>query len=348
MFKSRTLLSATGVTRRTLLKSVAATAISAPFVGRAMAQSGDDIIWYGTSSARSMEAWATQFGDSTGNGIETFRTGGVKMAQKFEAEIKANQVRCSVLDLSAPGIFMDWVDRGLIAEYHSPEADAYPDDICVPGFWTPIKALMPVITYNRDKIADDEAPQTWEEVLDPKWKGKMVMADAAYSGAALHWFAALRQKYGKEFMVALSKQDVLLRQGSGATSETIVTGERPLSPMNLHYRAFAAIGKGANLRVVMPEDGVPLSYVVIGLPKDAPNPELGKKFIDFALSKASQNFWQDKFNTPSLRSDLEPLTSIHGRRPLSEVTRIASTPADMRTFHEMQGELLEEWNTLFK
>ncbi len=340
----------TSVSRRRFLQGsslvLGAAVCGTPFIKRAHA--ADSFVWYGTSSARSNEAWAKQFKEKAGIEVETFRTGAVKMAQKFEAEVKASQVRCSVLDLAAPGIFMDWVDRGLIAKYDSPEAAAFPDDIRAAGYWAPTKALLPVITYNRDHISDDEAPKKWEDVLDPKWKGKMVMADAAYSGSALHWFAALMAEFGEDFMRSLSKQDVLLRQGSGATSETIVTGERPLSPMNLHYRAFAAIGKGANLQVVMPEEGVPLSYVVMGLPKDAPNPEAGKKFIDFALSRDAQTFWQATYHTPSLRSDVEPLSRTNGRRPLTEVKRMRSSPADMREFHDKQGEILDLWNELFK
>src|SRR3546814_99754 len=278
--------------------------LGAPYVSRARA--ADGIVWYSTSSARAVEDWANLFTEKTGVPVETFRSGGVKMAQKYEAEVMADQVRCSVMDSSVPGIMMDWAERGLLEEYESPEAAAYPEDVRGPGVWTPIKALLMVIAYNRDHIPDEEAPQTWEDVLDPKWKDKMVMADAAYSGAALHWFGALRKTFGKGYMEALSKQNVLLRQGSGATADTLVSGERPLSPMMLHYRTFASIDKGANLQVVFPDQGIPISSVVIGLPKDAPNPELGRKFIDFALSKEAQDYWQREHHTPSLRKDAEP------------------------------------------
>src|SRR3546814_10847999 len=90
--------------------------------------------------------------------------------------------------------------------------------------------------------------------------------------------------------------------------------------MMLHYRTFASIDKGANLQVVFPDQGIPISSVVIGLLKDAPNPELGRKFIDFALSKEAQDYWQREHHTPSLRKDAEPLSREHGRRPLSDVT----------------------------
>jgi iron(III) transport system substrate-binding protein len=323
-----------------------AVALGAPFVSRARADNG--IIWYSGSSARSVEGWAKKFQAKTGVPIETFRTGGIKLAQKFEEEVKAHQVRCSVMDSSVPGIMMDWVDRGLIAKYESPEAKHYPADTQDPGYWAPIKALVLVMCYNANIIKANDAPKTWTDVLDPKWKGRMTMPDASYSGAALHWFAAMRKHYGKSYMDKLSKQDVLIHQGTGATVNTIMSGERPLAPMVLHYRVFADIKKGANLEIVMPVEGVPLTFMVIGIPKSAPNPAGGKKFIDFALSKDAQTYWQETYNTPSLRDDVEPLTRAHGRRPLAEVKRIASSPGDMREYHKEQAMLLDEWNRLFK
>jgi iron(III) transport system substrate-binding protein len=339
------------LTRRSFLQTsvlaAGTAALAGPFASGVHAQE-EGLVWYSGSSARSVEAWSEMFAKETGIPTEFFRSGGVKLAQKFEAEVQADQVRCSVIDSSLPGIMMDWVDRGLIAEYESPQAKYYPADVKDPGYWAPIKALVLCIAYNSDIISPDEAPKTWEDVLDPKWKGAMTMPDAFYSGSALHWYGAMRKAYGKSFMENLSKQDVLLRQGSGATAETLTTGERPLAPMMLLYRVFAGIDKGAPLEVVIPEAGAPVSYMVIGLPKDAPNPDAGKQFIDFALSEPAQTFWQKEFHTPSLREDVEPLGRDHGRRPLSEITRINSSPEDMREFHSEQQMLLDEWNSLFK
>src|SRR3546814_10818572 len=70
--------------------------VGAPYVSRARA--ADGIVWYSTSSARSVEDWANLFTEKTGVPVETFRSGGVKMAQKYEAEVMADQVRCSVMD----------------------------------------------------------------------------------------------------------------------------------------------------------------------------------------------------------------------------------------------------------
>lgn len=338
------------LSRRNFLRTTGivagAATLGAPFVHTARA--ADKFIWYSGSSARSVAAWAETFQKQSGIPTEHFRSGGVKLAQKFEAEVKANQVRCSALDSSLPGIMMNWVDRGLIQKYDSPQAKNFPADVRDPGYWAPIKALVLTMTYNADLIKPEDAPKKWEDLLDPKWKGKMVMPDAFYSGAALHWYGAMRKAYGKSFMEKLSKQDVLIRRGSGATAKAVTSGERPLSAMLLMYRVFADIKKGANLRVSIPEVGTPVSYMVIGVPKAAPNPDAGKKFIDFALSKPAQTFWQNKYFTPSLREDAEPLTRERGRRPLSEIKRIYSSPDDMRGFFKDQKMLMDEWNRLFK
>ena len=117
------------LTRRSFLQTSAlaagTAAVAGPFASGVHAQE-EGLVWYSGSSARSVSAWAEMFQKESGIPTETFRSGGVKLAQKFEAEVKAHQVRCSVIDSSLPGIMMDWVERGLIEEYESPQAKDFP------------------------------------------------------------------------------------------------------------------------------------------------------------------------------------------------------------------------------
>ncbi|MYZ47599.1 ABC transporter substrate-binding protein [Propylenella binzhouense] len=338
------------ISRRTFVQGIgtaaAATALGGSFAGDARA--AGPLMWYSASSVESVDGWAKMYKEKTGNTVEYFRTGGVKLAQRFAQEAQAGQAQCGPIDVSIPGLMSQWARQGLLMEYDSPEAAHYPDDIRMKGFWTPIKALVCCMAYNADVIKPEEAPKHWEDLLDPKWKGKLVTADAFSSGATLHWFGALRSAYGKEFMEKLAAQDVLVKQGSGETTDTVVSGERPVAAMILQYYVFGEIDKGANLNVVFPEEGLPISYEVIGISKDAPDPEGSKKFVDFALSKEAQTSWQKTYYTPSMRDDVEPLSREHGRRPLSEVKRIGSSAADLDKLFEEQADLLDAWGELFK
>jgi iron(III) transport system substrate-binding protein len=339
-----------GFSRRTLIRGAGAAATAAAFGGSWIgdAQAQQKLLWYSASSVESVDGWADMFKKKTGHTVEYFRAGGVKLAQRFEQEAKARQGQCGPIDVSIPGLMTQWAKQGLLMEYDSPEASHYPKDIRMPGYWAPIKALVCCMAYNADVIKPEEAPRRWEDLLDPKWKGKLVTADAFSSGATLHWFGALRATYGKGFMEKLAKQNVLVRAGSGETTDTVISGERPVAAMILQYYVFDEIKKGANLNVVFPEEGLPISYEVIGIAKSAPNPDLAKQFVDFSLSKEAQTYWQKTYNTPSMRDDVEPLSRERGRRPLSEVKRLASSAADLDKLFDQQAELLDEWGNLFK
>jgi iron(III) transport system substrate-binding protein len=340
------------LSRRTLIKGAGAAAVGAAFSGslmdRASAQSSDKLMWFSGSSVDSVDAWAKMFQEKYGNEVEYFRAGGVKLAQRFEQEVKAGQANCGVLDIALPGLMTKWGNDNLLMNYVSPEAKHYPEDAQVSGLWVPIKALACCIAYNSNVIKAEEAPRTWEDLLDPKWKDKMIMSDAFSSGATLHWYGAIRSTYGKSYMENLAKQNVLIRAGSGETVDGMVSGERPIAASVLQYYVFGEIGKGAKLQMVFPEEGVPVGYEVIGIPQNAPDPDLAKKFVDFSLGKEAQTFWQQKFYTPSLRDDVEPLSREYGRRPLSEIKRLSSSAADMDRLFAQQTELLDEWGTLFK
>ncbi len=338
---------ATGRLTRRAFVGAGAAAAAGSLMGRPAAAQ-QSLLWYSASASGADEEWSKMFKAKTGVAVEYFRIGGVKLTERIEQEAKARQLRFSVMDISIPGLMSQWARKGMLAQYDSPESAHYPAASRLAGYWTPINALTLSMAYNADYIRPEEAPKTWEDLLNPKWKGRMTMSDALYSGGALQWFAALRSVYGKSFMQKLAKQDILVRNGSGETTDTIISGERPLAAMLLDYYVVAAMEKGANLYLVQPEEGIPASYEVIGLPAGGPNLDLGKKFLDFALSREAQEVWEAKYGTVSMRDDLTPVTVGRGRRLMRNTKLMASSVADMDKFFPQQRELLDEWIDLFK
>jgi iron(III) transport system substrate-binding protein len=308
----------------------------------------ESLLWYSASSSHADELWSQMFHARTGNAVEFFRMGGVKLTERIEQEVKTKQVRASVIDISIPGLMSHWARNGILEKYDSPEALHYPIDFRLPSYWVPVNVLTLSMAYNADYIKPEDAPRTWEDLLDPKWKGKMTMSDALYSGGAAHWFWAIRQTYGKAFVEKLAKQDILIRNGSGDTVDTITSGERPLAAMLLDYYAYPAIKKGANLMVVQPEVGIPASYEIIGIPAGAPNPKLGQAFVDFALSREAQSVWQEKEDMMSMRDDVSPVQAIRGRRPFKQLKLMKSTIKDVEQSFAEQRASLDEWIDLFK
>jgi iron(III) transport system substrate-binding protein len=338
------------VSRRTFLHQAGAAGAAASFAALCSnaVSAQQSATWYSASGSKNDQDWVNMFKAKTGNTIEFFRIGGVKLTQRIEQEIKAKQLKPSVMDFSIPGLMNEWVKKGWVMKYESPEAKHYPADLRSEGYWTPINVLTVAIAYNADHVKPEEAPRTWEDLLNPKWKGKMVASDAQSSGAVLHSFSALQKAFGKSYVEKLAKQQVLIKIGSGATLQTMVSGERPVAALILDYYVAGAIRKGANLAIVQPDAGIPASLEIIAIPAAAPNPELGKNFLDFALSKPAQDNWQQKHGTLSLRDDVAPVKPVRGRKAMKNIKLLKSGIADLEDSYHNQRKLVEQWVTLFK
>jgi iron(III) transport system substrate-binding protein len=338
------------VSRRTFLHGSATAAGVLALAGSLPrgASAEETLVWYTGSAVEAVDDWVELFTKQSGIPCEYYRAGGLKIAQKFEQEVKAGQVGCSLIGSGLVGLLMQWIDRGLLLEYQSPEHVHYPEDATIPGYAWPIKADPMVMIYNTEVLTADEAPKHWEEILDSKWKGQMTMSDATSSSGALNWYASLRKAFGVEFMEALAEQDVLVRTGSGEVVNTVVSRERPLAAMVHQYHSLAAANKGAKLRVITPEEGVPVGYTYLSIAADGPTPEAAKKFIDFALGQEAQTVWQNNHFTLSLRDDAPALGHEYGAVPLSQVKRLASSRDDHLEYFEQNAMLADEWSLLFK
>jgi iron(III) transport system substrate-binding protein len=149
-------------------------------------------------------------------------------------------------------------------------------------------------------------------------------------------------------MEKLAKQDMLIKAGSGDVTQTLTSGERPVAALVLDYYIVDAARKGANVYIVQPDAGIPASLEIMAIPAKAPNPELGKKFLDFALSKEAQERWQTNHGTLSLRDDVTPNEAVRGRKQMKNLKLLKSSADDLEDSYRNQRKLVEQWTNLFK
>src|SRR5918996_359890 len=335
--------------RRDVLRSAGLVAGAAAFgswAPRSRAQ--ETFVWYTGLATEASDAVSKRFTEETGIPVVYFRAGSNNVVQKFDQERQADQVRCSAILIAIPVLAAQWAKEGVLEQYDSPEFAHYPPEFVVPGYSAPTSGEAMSIAYNTEMISAEEAPKTWEDLLDPKWKGKLALTDAASASSALHWFAAIQDVYGKEFMEKLSQQDVLVRTGGADVANTLVSGERPVAAAITQSHASRAIGKGGALRIVVPEAGAPLITTVICIPAEGPDTETGKQFLDFILSEDVQVMLQDEYFSPSLRKGIPPFKLDTGARPLEEVKPMASSQGDLERFMGERAELMQEYMDLFK
>jgi iron(III) transport system substrate-binding protein len=193
------------------------------------------------------------------------------------------------------------VQRNLIMRYESPEREsfeaAFKDK---QGYWTAFYLNPKVIPYNSKVVRAEEAPKSYADLLDPKWKGKLVMEDTEGG-----WFGSLVLYWGEkktlEYMRQLAKQNFTMRNGHTLITMLIAAGEYPAAVVSNGPRVELTKIRGAPLDWNPPDPTV-VSITTIGAAARAPHPNAAKLYIDHVLSREIQeNYIEKKFVKPSGR-----------------------------------------------
>jgi iron(III) transport system substrate-binding protein len=180
--------------------------------------------------------------------------------------------------------------KGITVAYRSPQAKDLPAKFSdKDGYWTGFSARARVIIYNKNLVKSGEEPQSIVDFLDPRFTGKACMADPLFGSTSMH-AAALFDKLGeaeaKKFFEGFAKNGGKILSSNGEVRRRVSNGEFAVGLTDTDdYNEARQEGKPVG--VVYPDAKgmgtviVPNSVVLIA---KGPNPELGKKFIDFLLS----------------------------------------------------------------
>ncbi|MCP1307983.1 ABC transporter substrate-binding protein [Paenibacillus tyrfis] len=183
------------------------------------------------------------------------------------------------------------------------------------GVWTPFAALPMVIMYNKELVKAGEEPKSWNDLLDPKWKGKIAYADPAKSGSSYTQLVTMLTAFGKDdkgwdFVKKFVKNlDGKVLSGSGLVYKGVADKEFAIG-ITLEEAALRYVEGGAKVGIVYPSEGtsaVPDGAAII---KGAPNMEQAKQFIDFLVGKDVQSLIQKEFKRRSVRKDAEAIQGI--------------------------------------
>ena len=193
---------------------------------------------------------------------------------------------------------------GFTVPYKSLSASAYPEGFKDPnGYWTDLYDNLIVTAYNTARVKRDELPKRYEDLLLPRWKGRMVLDQNED-----RWFAnmlyLMGEKKGMEFMQALSKQDVAIRGGRGMVTQLLGAGEYDLQIVAYWYRPYFMKKQGASVDWIALEPSIVATHPISVINR-APHPNAAKLFIDFVLSEEGQKIFIQK-GRESARVGLKP------------------------------------------
>jgi iron(III) transport system substrate-binding protein len=265
--------------------------------------------------------------------MEFYNTGKDALLSRYMLEARTRNYLADVYQSSVFPI-INLVEKGLLAKYESPEREGYIDALRdKDGYWNAMYLNAVTMAYNSRMLKPDEVPSSYQQLLLPKWKGKM-----GFVLSHTEWYFAMLQSMGEEkgrhYMEALSKQNIQARIGSSLMNQLMMAGEFPL--------LISQYSTGVE---ELKKTGAPIDWVAldpwfvypIGIAVTANNshPAAARLYVDFILSEEGQTTLRQLSRIPARKDVLpNPPRLMQGRK------LFVIKPASSAVYNKYNAEML--------
>jgi ABC-type Fe3+ transport system substrate-binding protein len=231
--------------------------------------------------------------------VDYVRANSITLALRLSNEGKAGHVQASVFDGTGATVALK---RENLVEKWVPDADL-PKKLFDPeGYWVACNYYINTPGFNTDLVPKGTEPKTFEDLLDPKWKGKMawnvqpsISAGQGFVGSVI---IAMGEKKARAYLAKLAKQNIAPLQVSGRqVLDLVIAGEYPIGLQIFNNHAFISASKGAPVDWIKMQPPL-VTYSVMSVPKGAPSPNAGKLLIDYIVSLEGQKIFADAGELP--------------------------------------------------
>ncbi len=283
------LLAASAATIALLLLQVGPAAAQ---VDIAAAKKEGKVIWYTSTPIETAQKISELFERETGIKVEMFRSGGSAIVRRFLQEQQAGRIAADVMTTSDPAATAAMARKGSFVAFKPKNFEKIVEEGREKDGQFIAQRLNLMTIYARaDKVAAADLPKTWGDLLDAKYKGKLVMTDPSFTALQLTVVGMMAKNVGWSFYEGLRKNDIMIVQGNQQVSDNIKRGERLVAVGALDSYAADDRRAGHSIVTILPTDGtfvIPAPTAVI---KGGPNPNAGKLLAEFMIGDAVQSLF---------------------------------------------------------
>jgi iron(III) transport system substrate-binding protein len=302
------------------------------------------VVWYTSLDLPVSEKVAKAFeAKYPGIAVRVERTGAERVFQRIGQEYASRIHAVDVVQSSDVSHFIVWKRDGILEPYVPEDvAKYYPaEHKDADGMYASFRVWLCVIGYNTDQVKAADAPKSFADLLDPKWKGKMVKAHPGFSGTIMTATFQMARDIGWEYFEKLAKQNIMQVQSSSDPPKKLEIGERAVMADGNEYNMFQLKEAGKPVEIVYATEGTPLIIGPNGLLKGAPNPNAGRLFQSYCFSPEAQQLCID---VGGLRSMHPQTKEKAGRRPFADIKKMKD---DGPGVEKQAEEIKERYTKLF-
>ena len=171
-------------------------------------------------------------------------------------------------------------------------------DVSVPAYVQPMGILI-----NTRLVKPEDEPKSWNDLNDPKWKGKILSDDMRPLGSGNTMFAILQKKMGASFNEQLAEQKPVFSRDMRNDARRVARGEYPIYVPQVF--AFASDLKGLPVKVIIPKEGAPYAQMELALLKNASHPNAARLLVNHFIDQDSQLLYANGWMLPVVKGVAE-------------------------------------------
>ena len=242
------------------------------------------LVYYGSMLADQMRRILDEFNKKYAFiDVNSYRGGAVDVYNKITTEALAKRYDADVAEMD-PGEVFNLVKTGLVDPYRSPSRKGIMEEFMdKEGYWTAFYHLTMVLGYNTKLVRKEEVPKTYEDVLDPKWKGKISLDtdDVNVMGTLLDYWG---KEKGLAYYRKLADNDPVIRRGKNLQAQILSAGDVSMAPFLYGFQPLGLKQKGAPVEITLLNPTLS-SPTYLLLMKNSSRPHAAALFLDWALSQ---------------------------------------------------------------
>jgi iron(III) transport system substrate-binding protein len=239
-------------------------------------------------------------------------------------------------------------NKNISSAYRSSQAEGLPAAFSDPeNHWTGFSARARVLIYNRNLVPEDEAPNSINDLLDPRFKGRATMANPLFGTSSMHaaaLFANLGEEQGRAFFEGFLANGGTVLSSNGEVRRRVAAGEFALGLTDTDD-ANVALLEGQPIGIVYPDAAgmgtliIPNAAVLI---RNGPNPDAGRQFIDYLLRAETEAMLAV---SEAAQIPLRPGVKIPGN--ILTIEQITAMPVDYaelaNSLEQLSSGFLKDW-----
>ena len=273
------------------------------------AQREGELTIYTSAQTSDLGPVVEAFEEKYGINATIWRAGSEAVLNRTLQENRAGRYTVDVVETNGPeleSLHREELLRLVKSPHH---ADLIAPAIRPHGEWVGTRLNVFVQAYNTDLVAKEELPETWEDLLDPKWKGRLGI-EAEDSDWLAGVFGAIGEERGRElFENIVATNGMSTRKGHTLLTQLVVSGEVPLALTVYNYKAEQLRAEGAPIDWFTIGDAIARPNGV-GVVRTAPHPHAAALYYDFELSEEGQRIIATRDFVPTSKTIDTPLNKV--------------------------------------